>query len=114
MAALEHAEIPAKAIREIGRIYADGIEATQRRIVETFGTGGEIDWDDGELERFRSAAAAHAAVLLPSMRRLVDYTHHRTMQRLTLDAVARSAIPNPGVDPDATEELTVAPPDGQD
>jgi hypothetical protein len=39
------------------------------------------------------------------MRRLVDYTHHRTLQRLTLDAVAQAAPP-PG-DPDATGDLPV-------
>ena len=107
MATLEQAGIPVKVIRAIGRIYAEGIEATQRRIVDTFGFGGDLEWAPGELDEFRRVAAASATALLPSMRRLVDYTHHRTLQRLTLDAMAQGASP-PG-DPDATGELDLAP-----
>ena len=93
MATLEQAGIPVKVIRAIGRIYAEGIEATQRRIVDTFGFGGDLEWAPGELDEFRRVAAASATALLPSMRRLVDYTHHRTLQRLTLDAMAQGASP---------------------
>ena len=42
------------------------------------------------------------------MQRLVEYTHHRTIQRLTLDAVESGEIP--GVDPtpdDPTTELSI-------
>jgi DNA-binding transcriptional MerR regulator len=105
MATLERAGIPVKVIRAIGRIYAEGIEATQRRIVDTFGFGGDLEWAPGELDEFRRVAGTSATALLPSMRRLVDYTHHRTLQRLTLDAVAQAAPP-PG-DPDATGDLPV-------
>lgn len=107
MTRLEQAGVPIKALREIGRIYSEGIEQTQRRIVEIFATGGSVGWTDPiELEEMREIVARDAKTMLPAMRRLVDYTHHRTLQRLTLDAVARSAAVDPdAVDPDATEEL---------
>lgn len=112
LARLEHAGVPLKALRELGQIYARGIEETQRRVVDVFVSGGDIGWDAGELERLRDIVARDAKSVLPAMRRLVDYTHHRTLQRLALDAVARGTYVDPdAVDPDATEELPVVAPD---
>ena len=110
MTRLEEAGVPIKALREIGRIYSEGIEETQRRIVEIFATGGSVGWTDPiELDEMRESVARDAKTMLPAMRRLVDYTHHRTLQRLTLDAVARSTVIDPdALDPDATEELPLA------
>jgi DNA-binding transcriptional MerR regulator len=103
--------VPRRAIRVLGQIYAEGIEATQRRIIDVFVDGGSIEWEDGELDRLRDRAAHEADTLLPVMRQLVDYTHHRTIQRLTLDAVERVA-PLEAVDPDATDpELAIPVPD---
>jgi len=116
MTHLAQAGVPVKALREIGRIYSEGIEETQRRIVDVFATGGAVAWDDpAELEEMREIVARDAKTMLPAMRRLVDYTHHRTLQRLTLDAVARDTYVDPdAVDPDATEELPIATPDAAD
>lgn len=102
--------VPTKALREVGRIYTDGVEATQRRIVALFRSGDEIDWEPGELERFQQTAASESQALLQNMQRLVNYTHHRTIQRLTLDAVESGEIP--GVEPtpdDPTTELSIEP-----
>ena len=73
-------------------------------------TGGTVGWEDPiELDEMREIVARDAKTMLPAMRRLVDYTHHRTLQRLTLDAVARSTVIDPdAIDPDATEELPLA------
>jgi DNA-binding transcriptional MerR regulator len=99
---LEHAGIPTRALRTIAEIYGEGIEATQRRVVEIFVGGGSADWEPDERERFQAVVAAQPDALLPAMRRLVDYTHHRTIQRLTLDAVGADA-PAEAIDPDATD-----------
>ena len=50
-----------------------------------------------------AAASGQGDTMLVSMRRLVDYTHHRTIQRLTLDRV------DPGVftPDDPTTELSI-------
>lgn len=91
MARLEQAGVPLKALRHLGEVYSRGIEETQRQVVDLFVTGGDLEWEEGELERLRDVVARDANQVLPAMRRLVDYTHHRTLQRLALDAVARGA-----------------------
>lgn len=108
MSQLDRIGVAPKALQALGRIYNEGVEATQRRIVEVFRTGADIEWEPGELERFRAVAAAESQALLVSMRRLVDYTHHRTIQRITLAAVERGDLP--GITPtpdDPTTELRV-------
>jgi DNA-binding transcriptional MerR regulator len=88
--------LPRQAIVELVRLYTEGIEATQRRVIDLFTNGGTLPWTDPELAEFRAAAAEHAVEILPLARRLVDYTHQRTIQRLTLDAVVPS-LAAPGV-----------------
>ena len=95
MAELARLGLPTKALVEMGRIYAEGVEATQREVVDLFTNGGGVQWDPGELEGFQTAAAATSRDILPLARRLVDYAHHRTIQRLTLDAIERGTIPTP-------------------
>jgi DNA-binding transcriptional MerR regulator len=95
MAELARLGLPTKALVELGRIYAAGVEATQREVVDLFTTGGALQWDPGELEGFQTTAAATSPDILPLARRLVDYTHHRTIQRLTLDAIERGTVPTP-------------------
>ncbi len=87
LAELQSLGLPRQAIVEIARTYAEGIEATQRRIIELFTTGGDLPWSDADLAAFQDAAAEHATRILPLTRRLVDYTHQRTIQRLTLSAI---------------------------
>src|SRR5450631_3560930 len=95
MAELHAMAIPTKALIELGRIYAQGIEATQREVVGLFSTGGALTWDPSELKDFQTLAGRTATEILPLARRLVDYTHHRTIQRLTLGAIERGAVPTP-------------------
>jgi DNA-binding transcriptional MerR regulator len=87
--------IPPKALIELGRIYAQGIEATQREVIGLFSTGGALTWGPDELEEFQAVAARSATEILPLARRLVDYTHHRTIQRLTLGAIERGTVNTP-------------------
>lgn len=110
LARLVDAGVPLTALRALARIYAHGVEETQRQVVDLFVTGGDADWEPGELEHLRAVVAADARLMLPAMRRLVDYTHHRTLQRLTLAAVATEGERAGAVDPDATEELPVRGP----
>ncbi len=102
MAELHGLGIPTEALVELGRIYAEGIEAMQRQILEVFRGEGRLRWDPEELAAFHSTAATNAGDILRLMRRLVDYTHHRTLQRLTLGAIERGTIAPPA-DLDATQ-----------
>jgi DNA-binding transcriptional MerR regulator len=95
MAELHSMGIPPKALIELGRIYAQGIEALQREVVGLFSTGGALTWGPGELEKFQAVASQTATEILPLARHLVDYAHHRTIQRLTLGAIERGTVPTP-------------------
>jgi DNA-binding transcriptional MerR regulator len=93
VAELQRMQLSPKVIVALARIYAEGVEATQAQVLSLFSSGGATDWGPGELDGLRAVAAQHTTELLPVMRRLVDYLHHRTIQRLTLDAIARGALP---------------------
>ncbi|HEX6310262.1 MAG TPA: MerR family transcriptional regulator [Acidimicrobiia bacterium] len=72
---------------EIASIYAGGVEAMQRQVLEVFEGKRGPTWEPDELEAFQLASAARAGSLFPLVSRLVGYTHYRTLQRLTLDAI---------------------------
>ena len=95
MAELHEMGLPPKALIELGRIYAHGIEATQREVIGLFSTGGALTWDPDELAEFQAVAGQTAIEILPLARRLVDYAHHRTIQRLTLGAIERGTVSAP-------------------
>jgi DNA-binding transcriptional MerR regulator len=95
LVALQRLGMPRRAVVELARAYAEGTEATQRRVIELFTTGGPIQWSADELTRFQDATASHAAEILPLARRLVDYAHQRTIQRLTLGAIERATVHPP-------------------
>jgi DNA-binding transcriptional MerR regulator len=90
LAALHHLGIPTPAVVEIARTYAEGIEATQSHIIDLFTTGGSLPWSADELTTFQDVTARNATEILPLAHQLVDYTHQRTIQRLTLGAIERS------------------------
>jgi len=93
MAELHAIGMPVHALVELGRIYADGIEAIQREVVDLFTTGGSLEWTDDELSRFQDTSARASTEILPRARKIVDYLHHRTIQRLTLGAIEQGATP---------------------
>ena len=103
MAELHEVGLPVKVLTALASIYAEGVEAIQRQVVDMFTDGQGIEWEPGEFDEFRDVASGQGDTMLVSMRRLVDYTHHRTIQRLTLDRV------DPGVvtPDDPTNELPV-------
>jgi hypothetical protein len=78
--------LPDDVVVALGRIYARGVEAMQREVFELF-TGKRGGFDAASLEAFQSSAAASSQTLLPLVRRIVDYVHTRTIQRLTLGAI---------------------------
>ncbi|HZP30067.1 MAG TPA: MerR family transcriptional regulator [Acidimicrobiia bacterium] len=95
MAELRRIGIDDRVIVELGRIYADGVEATQRQVVDLFGGRRPLDMTADELAAFQRVVGQSSAELLTPMRRMVDYAHHRTMQRLALAAIERGLLPDP-------------------
>lgn len=99
--------LPDRGIVELGRLYAEGIEATQRKVVDLFTTGGDLSWPDDELVEFQENASRSATEILPIARRIVDYLHHRTIQRLALGAIERGVMlppPRPLAPPSTPDE----------
>jgi DNA-binding transcriptional MerR regulator len=94
LAELRRLGLDDRVILELGRIYAEGIEATQREVVELFGGRSTNGLDDGQLDSFRAIASHNSAEMLAPMRRMVDYTHHRTVQRLALAAIEHAEHPD--------------------
>ncbi len=96
--------IPPTVLTELGRIYTEGVEQMQHRVVDLFaGTSGS-EWQPEELERFQ--AGDTSADMLPIVNRVVGYVHQRTLQRLTLEAIehhsaAPPAPPAPAREPAA-------------
>jgi DNA-binding transcriptional MerR regulator len=82
-------------IVEIAGIYAAGIGAMEEQVLEVFAGRRGPDWEPGELAEFQNRMASVAGGLLPLVSRLVTYAHHRTLQRLTLDAIRRGVIAPP-------------------
>ena len=72
---------------EIAGIYARGVEAMQRQVLEVFEGRRGPSWEPDELAAFQASSAERAGSLLPLVSRLVAYAHSRTLQRLTLDAI---------------------------
>ncbi len=93
MAEMARLGLPPRTLITLGEIYARGVEAIQAQVLDLFSTGGSATWSPGELETLRDVAARTSPDLLPLMRRLVDYLHHRTIQRLTLAAIERGELP---------------------
>jgi DNA-binding transcriptional MerR regulator len=88
---LMKAGLPDRIVVELASIYVRGVESMQSQVLELFsGTRGPA-WAPGELEAFQAQAAASAGHLLPLVTRLVEYVHQRTLQRLTLGAIERTA-----------------------
>jgi len=81
--------LPIEMITELGRIYTTGIEAMQTQVMELFANQGDT-LQAVERRRFATAASDGAPQLLPLVQRMVAYVHHRTLQRLTLGAIART------------------------
>jgi hypothetical protein len=81
---------------ELGRIYTEGVERMQSQVLDLFTGRRGPGWKDlDELHAFQSRAAASAGELLPTVTRVVEYVHQRTLQRLTLGAIERESAPSP-------------------
>ncbi len=96
--------IPPDVIVELSTIYTEGVERMQSQVLELFAGKRGPGWkDDDELRTFQLDAAAAARELHPTVTRLVEYVHQRTLQRLALGAIEGGGLA-PTTDADADSD----------
>jgi hypothetical protein len=79
--------IPERALVEVGRIYAEGLDEIQRRLVEVFTLVDSHCWDDEHAQRFRSMFSAEVERFARDVRVIADYTQQRNLQRAVLHKI---------------------------
>jgi DNA-binding transcriptional MerR regulator len=87
VAALSDAGFRDDVLVEIAAIYAQGIEAMQKQVLDLFAGRRGPSWEPDELTAFQDRTAELAGSLVPLVTRVVSYAHSRTLQRLTLGAI---------------------------
>jgi len=100
VAAIHEFGMPTPMISELGRIYAEGVEAMQRQVVDLIAAPHLAGIDDARLDELQHHLAGSAAHLLPLVTRMVEYVHRRTLQRLTLGAIKRVQAEQREAEPD--------------
>ena len=76
--------IPHQALVEVARIYAEGLDEIQRRVVEVFTFVDSHCWDDEHTQRFQEMFSAEAERFTRDVRVIADYTQQRNLQRAVL------------------------------
>ena len=77
-------------VLSMGRIYVDHFNALQHDVLDMLSGNANPEWSRDELVEIQQSLTANAPRLLPAVDQLLSYVHHRTLQRLTLEAARRS------------------------
>jgi len=84
-------------IVELGRVYVRHFAALQREVHAMLAGWNNPEWDAAELEAMQRMLTANASRLLPAIDQVLNYVHQRTVQRLTLEAIATAQSTGTGV-----------------
>ena len=79
--------IPDRALVEVGRIYADGLDQIQRRLVEVFTFVDSQCWDAEHAQQFRATFSSEMERFARDVRVIADYTQQRNLQRAVLEKI---------------------------
>ena len=88
---LSRLAIPPQALVEVARIYAEGLDEIQRRVVEVFTFVDAHCWDDEHTQRFQEMFSAEAERFARDVRVIADYTQQRNLQRAVLEKIEEHA-----------------------
>ena len=72
---------------ELARIYADGLDEIQRRLVELFTFVHAHCWEPADAEEFRATFSAEMGRFARDVRVIADYTQQRNLQRAVLQKI---------------------------
>jgi DNA-binding transcriptional MerR regulator len=79
--------IPDRALVEVARIYAEGLDEIQRRVVDVFTFVDTNCWDDDHAARFRATFSAEMGRFARDVRVIADYCQQRNLQRAVLSKI---------------------------
>jgi hypothetical protein len=91
--------VPDPVLVAMARIYADGLDAIQERLVEVFTVVEERGWDPESAEAFRSTFSTEVGRFARDVRVIADYTQQRNIQRVMLQKIEQRAADGPGEAP---------------
>jgi len=77
-------------VLSMGRIYVDHFNAMQHDVLDMLSGNANPGWNRDELVEIQQNLTANAPRLLPAVDQLLTYVHHRTLERLTLEAARES------------------------
>jgi len=82
---------------ELGRVYVRKFSELQSEVHAILAGWKHPEWDQDELVAMQRTLTANASRLLPSIDRVLNYVHQRTVQRLTLEAIETAHVTGTGV-----------------
>ena len=82
---------------ELGTIYVRHFLALQADVHAMLAGQGRDDWDPDEMVAVQRQLTANSRRMIPAVDRVLNYVHQRTIQRLTLEAVATAQATQTGV-----------------
>jgi DNA-binding transcriptional MerR regulator len=114
---LQDVGMTSEVLVELAGIYVRHFRDLQADVHAVL-AGETREWDPAQLRDMQRELTQHTPRLIPAIDRVLNHVHQRTVQRLTLDAIARSQQHHVGVggvpfDDVPTGELPVLPEDHQ-
>jgi DNA-binding transcriptional MerR regulator len=93
---LERVGMPREVVIELAGIYVREFRVLQASVHSVL-AGETREWEPEALREMQRELTEHTDQLIPAIERLLNYVHHRTVQRLTLDAIARAEAEHIGI-----------------
>ena len=96
VAELQEIGMTTQVLVELGAIYVRHFRALQKDVHEMFAGVGR-HWDPDELVELQRHLTANTQRMIPAVDRVLNYVHQRTIQRLTLEAIATARETKTGI-----------------
>jgi hypothetical protein len=88
---LQRLGMPVDLLVSLSAIYVAHFDEMLQEVLAVLATGAGLDWEPEELTAFQTMITGVAGQVLPTIERVLNYVHHRTLQRLTLEQIRRTA-----------------------
>ena len=76
-------------VLSLGRLYVEHFQALQHDVLDMLSGRHNPEWDRDEIVRIQQSLTANSQRMLPAVDQVLSYLHHRTLQRLTLEAASQ-------------------------